>query len=88
MSCLERIVRQKKFGETLNASKDVLWYEERASSDAALTKPLEIENAHPTLLTCLYLGWLGANCAVVGIRKEEGAFRVSLHPGCMPLYGF
>ena len=39
----------------LSANKNVLWYEERASSDAALTKPDEIEHAHSTLLTCLYL---------------------------------
>jgi hypothetical protein len=32
-----------------------LWYEERASPDEALTKPLEIVNAHSTLPTCLYL---------------------------------
>ena len=30
-------------------------YEKRASSDAALTELIEIENAHSTLLTCLYL---------------------------------
>jgi hypothetical protein len=48
-----------------------LWFEERASSDAALTKPLEIENAHSTLLTYFVLT---ENAFGDGTNIEEGAF--------------
>jgi len=54
----ELIIRKEKFGGTPSISKNVLWYEESSSSDAALTKPHKIENAHSTRLTCLYLGYV------------------------------